>query len=427
MSGLPIIIIGNGISGSTVARNIRKLTDVPIVMISNENPYFFSRTALMYVFMGHMQWSDLEPYERSFWANNKIELLQGKVSAINPEEKFLALENGKQLNYEKLVVATGSKPKFYGWEGQDLDGVQGLYSKQDLERLEVWAKDTKNAVIVGGGLIGIELAEMLCSRGINVNFLVREKSFWGDVLSPEEGQLLHQHIQAHGVTLHLETELTKILGDKNGRASAVLTSKGDTIACNFVGITTGVVPNIDFIADSSIETDRGILVDQYLCTNHPDVYAIGDCAQLREPPPHRRPIEAVWYTGRLMGETLAQTLSGRQTAYQPSHWFNSSKFFDIEYQTYGRINADPSPTEKHFMWKDLKQNIALRVAYNPISQLFLGLNAFGIRIRHQQINQWLNEKISVQDLMQQFESLNFNPEFSQSYTKQIFNAWQHRE
>ena len=427
MSRLPIIIIGNGISGSTVAREIRKTLDVPIVMISEESPYFFSRTALMYVFMGHMQWRELEPYERSFWSKNNIDLLQAKVCSIDPENSLLTLENGNHLSYEKLVIASGSKPKFYEWKGQTLKGVQGFYSKQDLESLESWAKDTQQAVIVGGGLIGIELAEMLCSRGITVHFLVRENYFWSDVLSPEEGDLLHQHIQAHGVILHLETELIEIKGDDSGRASAVITSKGDLLECTFVGITTGVVPKIEFLTNSSIDTDRGIMVDKYLCTNHPKVFAVGDCAQLRNPPPHRKPIESVWYTGRMMGETLAQTLCGNKTAYQPGHWFNSSKFFDIEYQTYGNISPQPSSSEKHFFWINSQENIALRVAYHPKTSLFLGLNAFGLRIRHEQIDQWLYQKISVQNLMEQLDLLNFNPEFSKSYTKQILIAWQNRQ
>lgn len=427
MSQLPIIIVGNGISGTTVARTIRKQRDVPLVMISNESPYFFSRTALMYVFMGHMRWEDLEPYERSFWGENQIELMQAKVSEIRPENRQVLLENGKQLAYEKLVLATGSKPKFYDWKGQQLAGVQGLYSKQDLDCLEGWAKDTQQAVIVGGGLIGVELAEMLCSRGINVHFLVRERSFWGTVLSEEEGRLLEQHIQAHGVTLHLETELSEIIGDTHGRAKAVVTSTGVTIPCEFVGLTTGVVPNIDYAKSSTLEIDRGILVDQYLATNHPDIYAIGDCAQLREPPPHRSAIEAMWYTGRMMGETLAQTLCGQPTPYRPGNWFNSAKFFDIEYQTYGTVHTKPSSTEEHFLWIHPKKNIGLRVAYHPKTAAFLGLNAFGMRIRHQLIDQYLNEKITIQELMQQLESINFNPEFSTSYSNQIFNAWQQHQ
>ena len=423
MSGSPIIIIGNGIAGTSLARHVRKKSKIPVLIISEESPYFFSRTALMYVFMGHLKWSHIEPYERDFWRKNKIDLLQARVDSVQPNQKEIILSDGQRLSYKKLILATGSKPSFYNWRGQDLDAVQGFYSTQDLASLEQWSKDSRQAVIVGGGLIGVELAEMLCSRGIEVHFLVREKSFWGNVLSTEEGQLLAEHIKAHQVHLHLETSLAEIKGDPSGRVNHVITDREEKIACDFVGITTGVEPNIGFLSDSNIECDRGILVDEYLTTNQKDIYAIGDCAQLRKPPPHRRAIEAVWYSGRMMGETLAQTLTGVQTAYQPGHWFNSAKFFDIEYQTYGQVNPRPSPTEKHFFWRKPKKNYAIRFAYHPETKKFLGLNTFGIRMRHQEIDQWLSNQVTVEYVMENLSIVNFDPEFSKRYETEILHAW----
>lgn len=173
-----VVIIGNGIAGVTAARHIRKLSDKKITIISAESEYFFSRTALMYVYMGHMKFEHTQPYENHFWKKNNIELVHGYVAKVDTEQKLLYLADKSSLNYDKLVIATGSKPNKFGWPGQDLDGVQGLYSKQDLELLEENApnnKVCKRAVIVGGGLIGIELAEMLRTRDIPVTFLVREK------------------------------------------------------------------------------------------------------------------------------------------------------------------------------------------------------------------------------------------------------------
>jgi NAD(P)H-nitrite reductase large subunit len=171
-----IVIIGNGISGVTAARHIRKLSYKKITLISAETDYFFSRTALMYVYMGHLKFEHTQPYENWFWKKNRIELKKGYVKNIETESKMLHFDNGENLKYDKLIIATGSKSNKFGWKGQDLKGVQGLYSKQDLEALEIFAPNNnicKRAVIVGGGLIGIELAEMLTSRQIPVTFLVR--------------------------------------------------------------------------------------------------------------------------------------------------------------------------------------------------------------------------------------------------------------
>ena len=119
-----IAIIGNGISGVTLARHIRKLSDKKITIISAESDYFFSRTALMYVYMGHMKFEHTQPYENWFWKKNNIELKKGYVKTIDTDNKTLHFAEGDQISYDKLVIATGSKPNKFGWPGEDLKGVQ---------------------------------------------------------------------------------------------------------------------------------------------------------------------------------------------------------------------------------------------------------------------------------------------------------------
>ena len=164
-----IVIIGNGISGVTAARHIRKNSDKEITIVSAETDYFFSRTALMYVYMGHMKFEHTQPYEPWFWKKNRINLKKGTVSKVHSNTNKIEFSDGQELSFDKLIIATGSKPNKFGWPGQDLNGVMGMYHKQDLDNLEKYAPNNqicKRAVIVGGGLIGVELAEMLHSRNI---------------------------------------------------------------------------------------------------------------------------------------------------------------------------------------------------------------------------------------------------------------------
>ena len=414
-----IVIIGNGISGVTLARHIRKKSDSKITIISAETEFFFSRTALMYVFMGHMKFEHTQPYENDFWKKNNIDLLHKKVTQVFPKEKSLLLDGNTVFNFDKLVLATGSKPNKFGWPGQDLKGVTGLYHKQDLENIEKWAPTTKRAVIVGGGLIGIELAEMLHSRHIPVTFLVREKSFWDGVLPFGESQMINRHILEHGIDLRLESGLKEIISDENGHAKAIVTDKDEIIECQLVGLTAGVSPNIDFLKDSGIELGRGIKVNRLLETNCTDIYAIGDCAEQHEGIDSRRPIEAVWYTGRMMGEVLAQTLTGKPTHYKPGHWFNSAKFLDIEYQTYGWVWAQPKEDENHFYWEDKGGKKAVRISYQKETNLFLGINTFGIRMRHDFFDTVLTEKKTIDYVIQHLVKANFDPELYKSHTKEI--------
>lgn len=422
-----IVIIGNGISGVTAARHIRKLSDKKITIVSAETDYFFSRTALMYIYMGHMKFEHTQPYENWFWKKNKINLKKGFVKAIETTSKTLYFEEGDSLRYDKLIIATGSKPNKFGWPGQDLDGVMGMYHKQDLENLEKYAPNNtvcKRAVIVGGGLIGIELAEMLNCRNIPVTFLVREDSFWNMVLPKGESQMINRHIKNHHIDLRLGVNLKEIISDENGKVKGItIAETGETINCDVVGLTAGVSPNIDFIKDSEIETGRGVKVNHFLETNIPDIYAIGDCAEQNEPIGQRRPIEAVWYTGRMMGETVAQTICGNRIEYKPGHWFNSAKFLDIEYQTYGWVFANPKENHQHFHWKHEDNIKCITVEYNIETRAFVGINTFGIRMRHETFNKWLNENRNIDYVMNHLSEANFDPEFYSTFEKDILSAF----
>lgn len=423
-----IVIIGNGIAGITAARHIRKFSDKKITIISAEADYFFSRTALMYVYMGHLRWQDIEPYEKWFWQKNNLELKKAYVTAVDTAKKTLHFKEGSSITYDKLIIATGSVTNFLNCEGMHLKGVQGLVSKQDLEKLSENAPNNKvcpRAVIVGGGLIGIEMAEMLRTRNIAVTMLIRESAFWGGTLPKFEAEMISRHIKSHGITLRHATELDKIIGDANGKVKAVKTKNGEEISCTLAGITTGVKPNITFLENAAIETDKGILVNRNLETNVENVYAIGDCAQQRVPIGNRPAIEAVWYTGRMMGEAVAQTICGNPFEYKPGNWFNSAKFFDIEYQTYGWVFSEGKKKEyeAQFHWKCKSDLRCVTISYHKISNEFLGINTFGIRMKQEVFDRWLNEKRSVAYVVENLKQANFDPEFYRKYEKEILNKF----
>lgn len=420
-----IVIIGNGIAGITAARHIRKASKHKITVISGESEHFFSRTALMYIYMGHMTYEHTKPYEDSFWRKNHIDLVFGWVKNIDFTAKTVHFDKDSNapIIYDKLILALGSKPHFYGWPGQGLDGVQGLYSLQDLHRLEDRSANTKHAVIVGGGLIGIELAEMLHSRHIPVTFLVRENSFWNNVLPQEESAMINEEIRAHGIDLRLGTGLKEINGNDEEGVTSVVTDANESIACQLVGITTGVTANIDLIKGTAIEMERGILVDECLATSVTDVYAIGDCAQLRQPLPHRRAIEQVWYTGRMMGETVARTIAGQPTKYKPGVWFNSAKFFNLEYQTYGHVPPANDNDTGSICWQHADRKKMVRVNYNTKTLVVMGVNTMGIRMRHEVWDTWISQGLKLREVMDNLKQAMFDPEFYQDHTAEIVSTY----
>ncbi len=418
-----IVIIGNGISGITAARHIRKLSDHEITVISAETDYFFSRTALMYIYMGHMKFENTKPFEDGFWKKNRIHLLRDYVEKIDTDVKTLHLKSNNKIRYDSLIIATGSKSNKFVWPGQDLKGVQSLYGYPDLLAMEENTKGIRRAVIVGGGLIGVEMAEMLRSRNIEVTFLVREPAFWSIVLPMQEAGLISHHIRSHKIDLKLNTGLKEIQGDAGGSVTGVVTDQGEIVSCDFVGLTVGVSPNIEVVKNSKIEVKRGVLVNEFLETNVSDVYALGDCVERTYNLPGRRNIEQVWYTGRMMGEVLAQTICGDKTKYDPGPWFNSAKFFDIEYQTYGNVWNELRPNESEFYWEHREGTKCMHFVWDKDSKQFLGINAFGIRLRHECFDRWLRDRKSIGFVLEHLAEANFDPEFFTRYEKEILTAF----
>lgn len=415
-----VAILGNGIAGVTTARELRKRKpDWRITLISGESDHHYSRPALMYVFMGHMRYEHTKPYEDGFWAKSRIDLVRGWVTRIDVARKLLELDRGSPIAWDQLVIATGSKSNQFGWPGQDLAGVQGLYGLEDLELLEQNVKGCARAVVVGGGLIGIELGEMLHSRGIHVTFLVREPSYWSNIMPAEESRMINEVIRREGMDLRLSTQLREVVDDGSGRACAVVTDQGERIDCQLVGLTAGVSPNVAVCQGSGIATGRGVLVDSSFRTSVEGVFAVGDCAEIATPGGKNR-IEQLWYTGRMHGEVLARVLAGEAATYDRGIWFNSAKFLDLEYQTYGLVNANV-PGERSLYWQADDGLRAMRVVYTDAG--VVGFNLMGIRYRHRTCERWIAEKRSVRHVLENLPEANFDPEFFRRYEREILRTW----
>ncbi|WP_400191190.1 NAD(P)/FAD-dependent oxidoreductase [Hymenobacter sp. B81] len=409
-----LVIIGNGIAGISCALTARRLRpDARISIVSSESRYHYSRPALMYLYLGQLRPADVQPYAEWFWRENRLELVFDTATRLDTAARLVQLAAGPALPYDQLLLATGSRSRFFAWPGQQLAGVQGFYGLPDLARMEQNTRGIERAVVVGGGLIGVELAEMLRSRGVAVTLLVRDAHYWASVLPAPEARLIDQQLGRHGVEVRYGTELAEILGDGQGRVRAVRSGAGEEIPCQWVGLATGVQPNLALVADSAVETDQGILVDELLQTSVPGVYAAGDCAQLRRPGFGEAAVEQLWYTGRMQGETVAHSLCGQPTPYRRGPWFNSAKFFDLEYQTYGRVPAHPAPDLASFYWQHPRREQALRLSFEAAAPHALrGLHSLGLRLRQAVCEQWLREAVPVAQVVAQLAAADFSPEFS---------------
>ncbi len=410
-----IVIVGNGVTGVTAARFIRKLSASQITVISSETDHFYARTALMYIYMGHMRYRETKPYEDHFWTQNGIGLVRGYVTHVDTARKVLHIADGPEIAYDSLLLATGSQSSKFGWPGQNLPGVQGLYGIPDLVLMERYTRNISRGVVVGGGLIGVEMAEMLHARGIPVTFLVREDSYMDYLLPQKESRMINEEICRHDIDLRLATELKAVKGTT--RAEAVVTSTGDEIVCQFVGLTVGVHPNIGLAQASGIATRRGILVNEYFETSVPDVYAAGDCAEFNRDGIGSRRVEQLWYTGRAHGKTVAFTLCGMPRPYRRGVFFNSAKFFTIEYQTYGDVPAEP-PGGIGTLCVTGNRKL-LRINFDRQSGRVTGINVLGLRLRQDVCEAWIQGGAKIEDVAHQVNRARFDTEFDPSFARKV--------
>ncbi|MDX2268411.1 MAG: FAD/NAD(P)-binding oxidoreductase [Bryobacter sp.] len=406
------LIVGNGVAGVSAALKLREREqEAKIALLSGESDYFFSRTALMYAYMDQMSLKDLEPYERGKYKDLRIDLIKGWMSDLDAEARLVTLSDGRTIRYDKLLLATGSLARQTDWPGlaQVKEGVVNFVTLQDLGRCEALTPSTREAVVVGGGLIGVELVECLLHHGRKITFLVKDPWYWPVALGGEEGEMINQHIRNHGVDLRLNEQVTEVFAGEGGRIRGVRLASGAEVPCQMLGVAIGVTPQIEFLrrAKTPPALNRGIVVDEAFLTSLPDVYAAGDCAEitLAETKPF---VEQIWYSAKRHGMLAAQAMLGDPIHYQKPLFFNSAKFFEIEYTTVGQVNDAPQDAE-HFFWKHPHKEASIRLVTR--NGALIGANLLGARWDHTVFERWVREHRSRAFVLAHLREAQFDFEF----------------
>jgi NAD(P)H-nitrite reductase large subunit len=411
------VIIGNGVAGINAAESIRSRdSGAQITIISSESDHFFSRTALMYVFCGQLSAEDVEPYERDLYERKNYRRVRGRVAKVEPDKNILTLVRGDVIPFDRLLIASGSCPLKANYPGIDLDGVGNFVTWQNLEWLTEKARQARNAIVVGGGLIGIETLEILHLAGIKTTMLIREDYFWPIAFSKAEGDMITAHVRRHGVEMLLSTETAEVLGE-NGGVAGIRTTGGDTIPADLVVFAIGVRPQTDFLKESGIELDErgGIIVDDKLATNTPGVWAAGDCTSVVWFNGVRRP-EQLWYTSRDQGRAAGFNMvasDSEQKDYVRGTFYNSAKFFDIEYTTGGYVNFD-FEGEQDWYQSDSDKETSQRITYLADGSV-VGFNMLGSRWDHRLFVKWVEEKRDIKWVLKRLAKAGFDEEFAAKF------------
>lgn len=410
-----IVIIGNGVAGITAALELRARDDgAEITVVSDESDYFIARTALMYALMEKLPRKGLEPYERHVYDRQRIARVRGRCVDLSHTERTITLSDGKTLAWDALVIATGARPRTLELpgisQGESLKtGVVHFVSMSDLDACEALVPSTKRAVVVGGGLIGVELVDSLLHHGIATTFVAREKWYWPAGLCREEGELVAAHIRKRGVDLRLDATVASAKTDANGRVSSVELSTKDTVACELFGVAIGVEPNVEWLSrcKSAPTIDRGIVVDDRLRTSVEGVWAAGDCAVVRSA--NRSVYEPIWYTAKRHGSFVARQLTGSTERYEPPVFVNSAKFFELEYTTVG--DAFASGARSLFLSHPSREITVRLIEREGALSAF---NAIGSRWDTTVIARWIEEKRAMDWVRSRLRDAQFDVEFGRA-------------
>ena len=418
-----VVILGSGVCGIEAALALRRREPrTAIAIVSDEHDHLFSRPALMYVFAGQMTMRDIEPYDRDLFPRMGFERVRGRVAALDAAERRLTLDGGGAIAYDRLLLAVGSKARAAPWPGAEGPGVHAFVTLRDLERLEADARPGGRAVVVGGGLIGVEVAEILERRGLHVTFVIRETWYFPIALEAREAALVAEHLRAHGIDVRLETPMEEILRGPSGAVRGVRVA-GEEIPCDLVVAAIGVVPNTAFLAGSAVELAPGgaIEVDEGLRTRVPGVWAAGDCANVTWADGTRRP-EQLWYTARDQGRVAAASMTGDDAAYRRGTWYNSAKFFDLEYTTAGwvpvlldaenrAIALEPGVTT----WFQRRPGTLASERIVCRGDRVVGFNMLGGRWNHEPLLQWIHERRPLDWVLAHLHEAQFDEEFERRF------------
>ena len=354
-----LVVVGNGMAGMRAVEELlaRAPGRFAITVIGAEPHTNYNRIQLSSVLAGDKTLDDIVINAPEWYATNDICLITGnRVVAIDRQARQVALADGTPVAYDKLLLATGSKPVAPPIPGLGLPNVRAFRDIADVEAMIEAAHTERRAVVIGGGLLGLEAAWGLKRRGMAVSLVHLMPTLMERQLDAAAGALLHRDLDARGIAFFTNSQTEEIVGAE--RAEAVVLADGRSIACDFVVLAVGIRPNVDLAREAKLEINRGILVGDDMATSDPDIYAVGECIE------HNGQVfglvAPIWDQAKVCGARLA----GDTTAvYVPPPVFTSLKITGVDVFSAGALAAADDADEEltlHDAKRGLYKKVILR-------------------------------------------------------------------
>ncbi|MFA4828969.1 MAG: FAD-dependent oxidoreductase [Thermodesulfovibrionales bacterium] len=328
------IIIGNGVAGTTAAANIRKVDpEGEITIVSDEAYPFYSRIRLIDYLAGETDEKGLVIYKDAWYEKNNIKLLLNTpVSEIDKDMKEIAIPSGQRLKYDKLLIAAGGVSFIPPLPGSDKKGIFTLRTIKDAGRIKNHVEQAKKVILIGGGILGIEVGNSLRKAGCSVSIIEFFPRLLPRQMDKEGSEILTSQLVGMGFTFYLGAKTKEISGDDT--VKSVRLEDGTIIDCNTVIISAGVRPNAELAYKLGIKCNKGLPVNDRMETEIQDIYAAGDLIE------HRNLYYGIWPAAEKQGEVAGINMAGGSAGYEGTTPSNALKIAGIDLIAAGDIDAD---------------------------------------------------------------------------------------
>jgi len=370
------VIIGLGAAGFSAAESIRQIhPQADITLLTDEAYGYYSRPGLAYVLTNELPMRQLFPRSERELEQMGLDIIRTQVERLEPTNRRLALPGGRHLAYDRLLLATGASAIAPPFPGAHLAGVVTLDTMDDAYRILRLARKAESAVVVGGGITALELVEGLRAQNVRVHYLLRGERFWSSVLDPVESQLIERRLTHEGVQIHRHTEIERVLAKKDWRGresvAGIQTKDGHRIKCQIVAVAIGVSPRLDLVVNTDIKTDRGILVNDYLETTVPGIFAAGDVAQALDPLTRKPKLDVLWPVAVAQGRVAGANMAGEQTPYRKGISTNVTRLAGLIVTLIGAVAGRRDPDDDLLtvsrgdseVWRGIPQVLAVNLQH----------------------------------------------------------------
>lgn len=338
------LIVGSGAAGISAAEAIRSRDqEGEIWLASEEKEGYYSRPGLAYYLTKEIGKKALFPFSEEDFRRLGIRRVHGRVEQLAGGDHEAVLEGSKRIKYDKALIAVGASAAMPTLPGDELAGVVKLDQMVDVDEMVKRARKTREAVVVGGGITALEIVEGLRTRGIQVHFFLRRERYWGNVLDEPESRIIENRLRHEGIHIHYHTEVEEIAG-KGGKVVGVRTKDGKSFKCQMAAFAIGVRPRLELAKASGIETGRGVVVDEHMRTNLPDVYAAGDVAEVFDRFSGKAVVESLWNPARQQGQVAGLNMAGGNFRYERTPPYNVTRLAGLTTTIIGTVgNARDEP------------------------------------------------------------------------------------